>query len=453
MGDDTTILSSGALSPHAFQKRLMRDYELQRQKAEEADYKALEAHWQPILTASEHFTQTWEALPALSDGAQRDVVMQHIHALWEDFRVLLQRSEMRDLSTMWESTRLPESVDPTPEEMEHSVRAPRGVLSLIADVRMGAVQTPRLVRQDLFLAPQHQRWEYWEFRPTTSELSLAVSFPPGVRPSKRPGVSAREVLTPATLRAYLASLCLAMERNQEGMFPPDYKKILLDYFGVPERKRTRAGREYTELPSTPLQMLQGQLDVLSQIYLMGTQRAKISAPQALLTRVEWNGEEVWQHAPFAWQLTRRSFTQIPRAVLRLDPQDVPLALGIASLWRHRIVPEVLKGSGFVRAPLSQLASEFGEDVAAGRRRHGAHYWPRLIERLIHTMQVGKLGTLHADTTRKDPIITLTPSDALASGYQPLMAAQARAADRADRAAVEAGAHSLKAPRVRHLRTR
>ena len=455
MNDLTTPASTRTPSPYAIHQQLLMAYKAQREQVAAADREEFEARWRPLLIACESFTEMWATVAAHHHGDERETLIGGLCSIWQNIRSILGNAGLDDLAATWDSIQplLPAQPHPapTPDELTRAVRAPRGILSLINDVRAGAVHPPRMLPPNLFLAPQHERWMYWEFKPHNSPLALALPLPSRTRPNASLGVTSRSILNPSALRAYLASLCLALEHNRDGYFPPDYKRILFDYFGVKPRLRTLNGRQYAVLPSTPLRLLQGQFDLLGQLFLVGTPKIQLGYPQPLLTKITVEGAEVWQHASLAWQLTKRSFTQVPRAVLRLDPVNVPLALGIANLWRQHIVPSVLKGPGHYRAELRQLAEALGEDVDAELRRSGSVYWTRLVADLETTLKNGDLETLSIGAVAPHSQVTLTPSMTLANGYQPLVAAQARAAARAAEVDIEVAIRAKHPPRSRGRR--
>lgn len=451
MADDSTPPNSGKPTFPMVRQRIQKTFEDQRDQTGSSEYPELEKRWEPVLSACDNYTQMWTALPQQGDDPAGDVFRHRMYALWQDIQKILANTGHHDLTSMWETIEPRSLPSQTPTEEHPAGRAPRAVLSLFNEVRRGAVQPPVRVGQKLFLAPEPLKWDYWEFRPHDSDLSLAMPIDPSEPVRESPAVACRTVLTPSLLKAYLASMCLALDHQKDGYFPPDYKRILFDYYGLPARKRTINGKMYDVPPSTPMRLLQESFQSLSEVYLMGTTNVRMSSPQPLLSFIARGDREVWQHASLVWELTREAFTQVPRAVLRLEPFDVPLALGVAGLWRHRIVPDVLKGIGVHRTTLHKLADVLGEDVDIGKKRFGPGYWPRLIERLTHTMTVGELGTVHASSTEHDAVVTLTPTETLAHSYRPLLAAQIRAAARSARVDVEVTAR-LRAPRKGRARS-
>jgi hypothetical protein len=106
---------------------------------------------------------------------------------------------------------------------------------------------------------------------------------------------------------------------------------------------------------------------------------------------------------------KHAFVQVPRAVLRLPATDVPLALGLAGVWRTRITTAVLRGPGHYRTTLQTLATDLGEDWKAGVRQEGRAYWRYIAERLHRVATASDLGTVHVDGTGPTAQVWLEPS--------------------------------------------
>ncbi len=344
-------------------------------------------------------------------------------------------------------------------------RAPHPVAGALLDARTGrlAIDTkPTLTldaRRQTFRPPQPRDrsgktfgvanldTQYWDlvtvrglYRSPTSEaerarshVQMALAFERGVRPdADNTGILVRAKLTPGMLRAWLAAWWLSDRWDQThtaqgglGLFALDTHAVLHELYGLKPSKRTVKGKVYYRPPVSAERSLLEHFQGLQEIFLrgigMGTQRIEPQDPERVITFLEdqSNRRRIYRHATLAVIMMRNAFLQIPTAALRLDPEDTPLVLGIASLWRDRIARHVLRGAGHYQTTLQAMAEQSGQDCKAGVRRDGRVYWTRLAERLVRVMDQGELGRLHVTGEGPTATVTLTPSDILATVYSSL----------------------------------
>lgn len=293
---------------------------------------------------------------------------------------------------------------------------------------------------------------YWNLKPTRGQ-TLTLPLDPNARVTElNAGTHTRRLLTPGVLRAWLATWVLAANRSaQYGIFTWDIREVLLDLYQAQPVFTTVRGKRYSRPSPSQERDTEEHFKTLHSIYLHGLGNIKPEPPQQLIATYRDTNERervVYQHAPLAWLAVRKSFTQVPLAVLRLDASDVPLALGLANVWRAHAT-STLRGSGHYTTTLSDLATEAGEDHRTGSRNDGKSYWIRLLIRLRRAIHDGNLGTLHVSGEGPEALVTLTPSSALAAVYQPLIDAADKQQEFNEETRFDAAVRSLlDAPRRR-----
>jgi len=286
---------------------------------------------------------------------------------------------------------------------------------------------------------------HWRLRPARG-LPLVLPFEADVALGHREagrhprvGPAARQVLTGGRMKLYTATWLLWDEARQgsrladdHGLFRWSPSHVLLDIYGAKPVYTTAKGRRYARPSPRIEKALREDFALLRETYLLGIGPLSTDPAQALIYQIhqEERGEEVYHHATLALMAMKSQFIQVPVAVLRLLPADVPLALGFCNLWRVHIVPSIFRGAGHYRTTLHQLAEQVGEDPSAGARRDGRTYWTGLAEQVRSVVQHGDLGTIAISGEGPTATVTLEPSDALAAVYRSLLDAQQRQQDRA-----------------------
>jgi hypothetical protein len=257
------------------------------------------------------------------------------------------------------------------------------------------------------------------------------------------------VLRGGVLKLYLATWALWAEGGKaDGLFGWDPSHVLLDVYGTKPVTNTAKGRQYTRPPPNRLAALHADFDTLRSTRLVGIGDVECDPAQPLVYayRHTRRGETIYQHAPMAWLAMKHAFVQVPRAVLRLPATDVPLALGLAGVWRARITTAVLRGPGHYGTTLQALATDLGEDWKAGARHEGRTYWSNLADRLRHVATASDLGTVLVTGTGPTATARLEPSEAIATVYRPLAEAADQRHDRAQALETEAAVRATMAAR-------
>jgi hypothetical protein len=333
-----------------------------------------------------------------------------------------------------------------PQPVVHTLLASRAGQLVAAPVCEW--RTPRDPSGRTFAAvlPDVRHWRLL----TAHAAVLAVPLPADTHATEATAaVLARTVLTGGRLKLYLGTWALWAEGGlDDGLFDWDPAHLLLDVYGSKPVTRTAHGRQYTQPPPKRLAALRADFDALRSTWLAGVGEVACDPLQPLVYayRHTRRGGTLYQHAPLAWQAMKHAFVQVPRAVLHQPATDVPLALGLAGLWRARITTAVLRGPGYYGTTLQALAAELGEDWKAGARQDGRAYWSRLAARLGHLATASDLGTVHVAGTGPTAHVALEPSEALATVYQPLAEAAVRRHARAEAIETEAAVRATLAAR-------
>lgn len=314
-----------------------------------------------------------------------------------------------------------------------------GAMDLRADLGARAERSPVDRTGSTFSSVDLEHWRLTP--PKGHQLALHVGFESGAAPKAS---DVRAVLSGGFLRAYLATWALTEDgNNPHGLFEMDARRILLELYGLTPKPTTTRGKRYSRPPPSSEQELARHLEALQSTLLEGIGDVRVGPrPQPLVShyRDANDTRRVYQHAPLALIAVSNRFVQVPRAVLRLDSKDTPLALGVTRVLRQH-AREVLRGTGFYRAPLQQLARAAGEDVSQQTRDRGAAlYYRALAERMGRVVREGQLGDLHLEGEGPSAVATLTPSGALATVYQSL------AANRPEQSLEAAIAERMGAPR-------
>ena len=272
--------------------------------------------------------------------------------------------------------------------------------------------------------------QHWRLTPPVGHqpplFALDAPFERGTSPKHGRGV--RSVLTGPLLRAYTATWALtgvwAAEHggvNPHGLFEMRARDVLLDLYGLRPAFTTVRGVRYPRAPTTSEKELAETFGTLHLCLLEGIGNVSASAPEPLLTRYrdDNTGRAVYRQAPLAMLALQRYFIQVPREVLRLDPLDTPLALGVArGLLQH--ARAILRGPGHWRCTLEDVARVASDPIANTRRNRGARAaYSSLAERLQRVVRDGALGEVRVEGEGPDAVVTLTPSDALGTVYSSL----------------------------------
>ena len=246
---------------------------------------------------------------------------------------------------------------------------------------------------------------------------------------ERGAAGVRAVLTGPLLRAYTATwaLCDAWTRghgesNPHGYFELDLDHVLGDLYGL---RRVPNGKVYSRWTPSARKAFLEAFGTLRLCFLDGIGTINISPPEALVTRYSDTASrrEVYRHAHAAMEALHRYYVQVPREVLRLDPRDTPLGLGLAR-GLHAKASTILRGPGHLRCTLAELARLVGAPVEEGARSRRAAIgdaWARFGETAVRVTREGALGALHVEGEGPKALVTLTPSEALGSVYSVLAA--------------------------------
>ena len=329
---------------------------------------------------------------------------------------------------------------PAVDTLARPFRAPLPVAEMMVQLRAGGPMEVRPSSGETFSAPTADRGGAWYVTPGPgSDLSLGLPFGlNGAPPDLAPGSAAlRTLLSGGMLRAWLLAWAQwHVEGCQErGLFSWSARGVLRSF--VSHRNATGAMRV----------RLKHDFKILQSLRLTHAEGFTLRTPEAMIQRItNQSGDALYRHAPLALDLVidRGRFLQVPHAVLRIDARgDLPLALGLAALWRVQI-GAASEGPGHVRSALGPLLSKLGEDVQRGARDMGATaYFDDRAKRLKKAAAAGDLGTVHVRGEGPEAVVTLSPSPVLQGAYQGLLDAR-----KARRAAGHLGASLLESPEGR-----
>lgn len=347
-------------------------------------------------------------------------------------------------------------------------RAPSPFLSIMVNARAGAhspvvVAASRDLSGRTFATPTCEFWDLRVGLPfergKNRHGQLVLPMPYDVKltgDNVLPHV--RQVITPSVLRAVGAVCLLAEEHDNEGAFTIDVRHLLLDVFGLkPESAgvKRRDGSQYERPPRGAERAWTTDLGRVLATRIHSIAGLVPDAPTKFVTEYSANtdGRKVgYQLDPIVWKMIRgeggpKAYTSIPRAVLRLDAhgRDLPLAFGLANVWRARITKHVLLGPGYYATTARELAEEIGEDWRAGVERNGPGvYWSRFVADVQRVARAGELGVLTAGAGAGGcELLTLEPTTTLATIYRPLADAVARHAEINREAKVRSAAKQLR----------
>jgi hypothetical protein len=258
----------------------------------------------------------------------------------------------------------------------------------------------------------------------------------------RAGELARRLLSEGRLVAYLTAWALweTAGADRTGVFRLD-PELVADLRGFQKTGGGRAdgGGSY----GRPWQDFKKDLAFLQQIGLSevgdGENWARAAVPEPLINAYAFGDtagprDVMFKHAglAIAWILGQRPrFVQVPRAVLRLDARDAPMAYGLAAMWRAEIHDCALApgAPGVWRGNLLDVLSATGMHNPRDAGKKGREYWEGRAEALGRVMNEGGFGVAHVEGAGSTARVTLEPSPLLAAAYKGLLEARARAATR------------------------
>lgn len=318
---------------------------------------------------------------------------------------------------------------------EEHVRIPVSPVVAITAARSGkdVVDHDRDLRGDTFAAPGlvpglHQ----WKFRVglgKSYQLALSVPVAEGM---EDPFAAARHGFTGTDLRAWVAMFSLPSVDSRAGVFRVDKREFLLDVLGLAPEWTTSKGKRYPRPPRKAERELDETLSKLQSTLFYGIGSTEWNPPQQLVSLYEvtdtptGDAQDLYVHAPFAWEQVWHNFMQFPRAALRLDARDTAVAVGVAALLRSQVGRDAQwVDTGKLQLTLASLALAIGEP-ANPSRRDGLAYWSKLRDRVARVVAEGRFGRLVVGLgDHGQQLVTIEPTTSLATVYEPLRRRQLR----------------------------
>lgn len=261
-----------------------------------------------------------------------------------------------------------------------------------------------------------------------SGIALALPFGEGVRVKNKKGsvglVGLRQVLTPLALRTYLASLVLYQDTGMrdDGTFETESDAAILDITGATKHERIKNGRSYFNFATKDLRSVKEHFALFAQTRVLAVGDLEMTGGDPLLDEVRdrRNGKRVcYVHARLVAGALKNDYIQIPRAVCKLAPGEVPYGMGIALIVR-RLMLGHLKKKKALEAPLLDWLDAAGVDFIEGARKEGRRFFDEQIAKLVRVAEEGKFGIMSASGTGKSATLKLAVIDNLREGYAPLV---------------------------------
>jgi len=237
-------------------------------------------------------------------------------------------------------------------------------------------------------------------------------------------VSLRQVLDGPALRDYLAMSMLWMEcgASSDGIFFAD-DDYILEMTGATLYEQRTSGRLYKRYATRARNALDKHIALFSSLRVraVGTLEAKGGDPLVDEIVERRDGKRRWYaHSRLIVEHMHRQYIRIPRDVCRLDPNHVPIAIGLATEVRKGIVA-LMRDNKTIQTTVLGLADSAGVDLAELVRRNGSAKQPaEFIETAVRVATDGKIGDVIVDGTGQDAAVTIRPSEVLRTSYQPLI---------------------------------
>jgi hypothetical protein len=273
--------------------------------------------------------------------------------------------------------------------------------------------------EDTFGAHDPEDLSMWRLVPPQGH-QLVLAMPDGGSYALLEGRGVRGVLSGPLVRAYLACWALTdltTEAGRDGWFDLDARRVLLDLYGLTPATTTVKGKVYQRMPETAKTEFDRHIATLQKIQVSGAGEYK-ATDEPLLLKVQRTADSrtLYRHSTLVRQTMNQAYVQVPNEVLRLGPDDTPLALGVArALLTHAGV--ILRGAGHARLTLEEVAHVTRHPIDEAARRAGAtRAWGDLAAQLGRVVREGALGQAHVEGEGPAASVTLVPSPSLAAVY-------------------------------------
>ena len=259
-----------------------------------------------------------------------------------------------------------------------------------------------------------------------SGIALSLPFDEDFRVSQKDGsvVSLQRVLSPSALRTYLASLVLFQDQpngmRDDGSFEFNGPGAILYATGATKHKSHKGYRFATKDKAA----VQDHLDLFARTRVRSVGDLEAAAGDPRLDEISdrRRGKVLtYAHSRLIVGYLRTHYIQIPRAVIRLAPPDVPIGMGLAMQVRKGITAHV-KGGGPIEVPLGTWLEACGIDAEAGARKYGRAFWDEKIDDLVRVAEVAKIGAMQSNGKGREATLSLHVSAELKQSYQPLIEA-------------------------------
>lgn len=259
-------------------------------------------------------------------------------------------------------------------------------------------------------------------------ISLTLPFDEEIKVAKRGEglVSVNRVLTARSLRTYLALLMLYGDggMRDDGSFEIDGPSTILDAIGAAKRKEKKGDRTYERFMTKDTAAVQSDLALFASIRVRSVGELEAAAGDALVDEIKnrRNGKTVaYAHSRLIVGKLRSDYIRIPRALCRLDADDVPIGMGIALIVRGKVLAHLKNGKA-IEAPIGDWVAAAGINARERVRKQGRAFWEDVAEKIASVADEGKLGSVKVTGRGADAVLELDVAQALRESYAPLLEA-------------------------------
>ncbi len=260
-------------------------------------------------------------------------------------------------------------------------------------------------------------WTSWTSCVTLAIPGAQLALPLPMDVEVDAGGTLQSVLTGGLLRTYLATWALWADRRSllvDGGFAWDEEAVIRRYL---QKTGKVSGHLRAEVRADLARLCEFRV-----VKAGGWSVQDGSEPLIRAYREDSSGQIVYKHAGVITLFLNQNFAQVPRNVLSLNPDDVPLALGLTTVTR-RLASDMLAKGNRHEGTLRELADACGVDVAGGLRKYGpAAFWSRTLASLKRVAGDGQVGTveqLDGNASTGEARVRLTMSEEMVAAYRPL----------------------------------
>jgi len=263
-------------------------------------------------------------------------------------------------------------------------------------------------------------------------IALSLPFDRTTVSKKGSVVTLRQVFSNHHMKTYLALLIAWFdgEMQADGSFFIDGPNTVLELTGAKRYTQRTNGKTYNRFASNDMREVREHLELFKQIRVRSVGDVEVvgEGADALvqeIREVSTKRRVAMQHSRLIARHLQRDYLQIPRAIARLEPADVSLGVGMATVIRKRAVG-ALKADSAVEAPIGEWLEACGINARVGVRRDGpAAFWENAVANLSRVAREGALGAFAINGQGDKAVASVTLSPDLKTAYERLVDASER----------------------------